>query len=41
MTDPALPGTSVPLPVPPDLCRALGHLGDARYVVFYYEADDD
>jgi hypothetical protein len=41
MTDPAMPGTSIPLPVPPDLGPTLGYPGDARYVVFYIDADLD
>jgi hypothetical protein len=41
MTDPAMPKTSVALPVVPDLCAAFGYPGDARYVVFYLDADLD
>lgn len=41
MTDASLPGASVPLPVPPDMPRALGYPYDARYVVFFYQADTD
>jgi hypothetical protein len=41
MTDPAMPGTSLPLPVPPELLAAFGYPGSARYVVFYVDADLD
>ena len=37
----SLPGQPLALPVPPDLGPALGYPGNARYVVFYFDADLD
>lgn len=41
MIDPAMPGRSLELPVPPDLTRCLGYPHGARYVAIYWDADSD
>ncbi len=41
MTDTPMPGTPIDLPIPPDLCQALGYRGDARYVSFYFSPCGD
>lgn len=36
MTDPALPGRPVDLPLPPELCETLGYRGPARFAGFFW-----
>lgn len=39
--DRPMPGSAVPIPVPPDLFRALGSHSTARYAAFWVDADSD